>query len=101
MKVADLVPRRGLCIVRPYERPDHLSEHIRVNPAWAVDRNRNLWEVVSPHPDHLTQLGYELREDDIVMTPAQRGLFLAHEDGVDYFVIREAEIVNVMRWKER
>jgi hypothetical protein len=103
----DIEPLGTRMLVRKYRKPEKIGS-IYINPAWAVDNSRALWEVVKAgkcrctkkRPNHCAEcyLGMEIEEGTIVVTLPNRGVYacLWDEDEIFYLFAEE-----VMKWIPR
>lgn len=101
-----LAPLGSRILATRYERPDRVGSLIIPETA-RTDYNRTLWEVVATGPRVAEVVGHELREDDILTTPASlrgrifaAGVYIGHFEGRDYFILEARDVTHVMRWKE-
>jgi len=73
-----------------------------VAPAWRVDNSRSLWEVVGTTPKATQELGYELEEGWILVTPRNSGTIIDRredEEGFfEVFLIWSKFILKTIPW---
>lgn len=106
-------PRRGLVLVKPYERPEELASGIILPEVALRDKSWTLWEVVkawvpqSPEDEEwlAEEVGIEmdLRPDDIISTrphpPVDSG-YVDCQDGRPLLFVQMVNILATRRWKE-
>jgi co-chaperonin GroES (HSP10) len=93
-----IAPLGTKLLARRYERPEATPGGITIPETLRVDETFSLWECVRCGPKVGRTLGIVPSADDILHTPAWRGVFVATIDEVDYYMLEEADVRAVQRW---